>query len=261
MQCLCRIPLLPQRGRIILSGDILIKRFLIALLLILVLTGVTVSGTSKTTLTPFGDFLEYEKDSKDVANILNMEEDELLSFCSKNNIRGLWVNKDNTKQIRLSYYNTDFSNSVVNISTLSDDKISELVPDISGIENAKGEIVLKGNQKFIELQLKSQDSGGVYNLTQYITVANKDVFVLSFYTAIDDNADYIYIGKTFDSFSSPYFLTAESSFSDNWQYLILVGAIAFSFLAIVIGMTVIRDIINERSADKDLEQEENNNID
>ncbi len=229
------------------------------MLLILVLTGITVSGASKTTLTPFGDFLEYEKDSKDVANILNMEEDELLSFCSKNNIRGLWVNKDNTKQIRLSYYNTDFSNSVVNISTLSDDKISELVPDITGIENAKGEIVLKGIQKFIKLQLKSQDSGGDYNLTQYITVANKELFVLSFYTAIDDNTDYIYIEKTFDSFDFPYFLTAENGSSDKWQYIILIGAIVFALVAIVIGITVIRDIKNERYAVSVPEQTEAEN--
>ena len=218
------------------------------MLLILVLTGITVSGASQTTLTPFGDFLDYQKNLEDVANLLNMEKDGLLSFCSKNNIRGLWVNKDNTQQIRLSYYNTDFSNSVVNISTLSDDKITELVPDITGIGNVKGEIVLKGNQKFIKLQLISQDSGGDYNLTQYITVANKELFVLSFYTAIDDKTDYIYIEKTFDSFDSPYFLTPENGSSDKWQYIILIGAIVFALLAIVIGMTVIRDIKNERSA-------------
>ncbi len=255
MQCLCRIPLLPQRGRITLSGDFLIKRVFICLLALLMLAGFTVSAASKTVISPHGDFLDYQKDAKAVAEILNMDKDKLQSFCTENNIRGLWVNRDNTQQIRLADYATDFSNSVINISNFSDDKISELIPEISGIENAKGEIVLKGKQKFIKLQLLSRDSGGDYHLTQYITVANKEVFMLSFYTAADSNSDYIYVEKTFDSFDSPYFLSEEESKSGNWQIFILAAALIFAAAAVVIGITVIRDIRVERSAK--LQEQEN----
>lgn len=222
------------------SGDILIKKLLVfGFVLGFLFTVFTVNAqeTAKATIEPYGEFYTLENDRNKVTEILGITENDL------NNIQDIYlaVNKGNTKQIRIRTEITDFSNSIGNISNLSDDKITALVSDISGFRNVKGEVINKDGQKFIRVQLRSSDSGGEYILTQYITVASKQNFVLSFYT--DINVDTEYIEKTFETFSSPYFnSTADENRKDTISYIVLGAAILFLLVCVVVITTIIIDL-------------------
>lgn len=222
------------------SGDILIKKLLVwSFLFCLILTFFTVNAeeTAKATIEPYGEFYTLENDRDKVAQILGITESDL------NNIQDIYlaVNKENTKQIRIRTEITDFSNSICNISNLSDDKITALIPDISGFRNVKGDVINKDGQKFIRVQLRSSDSGGEYILTQYITVASKQNFVLSFYTDINEDTEYI--EKTFESFSSSYFNSAtRDNKKDTISYILLGAAILFLLVCVVVITTIIIDL-------------------
>ena len=222
------------------SGDILIKKLLVfGFVVCLFLTFFTVNAeeTAKAAIEPYGEFYTLENDRVKVAEILGITQSDL------NSIQDIYlaVNKENTKQIRIRTEITDFSNSIGNISNLSDDKITALIPDISGFENVKGDVINKDGQKFIRVQLRSSDSGGEYILTQYITVASKQNFVLSFYTDINEDTEYI--EKNFESFSSPYFnSTKDENRKDTVSYIVLGAAILFLLVCIVVTVTIIIDL-------------------
>ena len=222
------------------SGDILIKKLLVwSFLFCLILTLFTVNAeeTAKATIEPYGEFYTLENDRDKVAQILGITENDL------NNIQDIYlaVNKENTKQIRIRTEITDFSNSIGNISNLSDDKITALIPDISGFRNVKGDVINKDGQKFIRVQLRSSDSGGEYILTQYITVASKQNFVLSFYTDINEDTEYI--ENTFESFSSSYFKSdTRDNKKDTISYILLGAAILFLLVCVVVITTIIIDL-------------------
>ncbi len=209
------------------------KRIIALLAAFLLLFSVTVSAESKISLKPDGEFItETEK----IAEIIGMEKDGILDFCIENNIIYIAVNKDNSKQIRVTEKETDFSKSIVNINGLSEENINELLPDIIGIEGVKGEVLNKNGQKFIKTELSSSDSGGEYILTEYITVANKKVYVLSFYTASKTATDYI--EKTFKTFESPYFINEINS---SIVYVVIAFAI-FLTASVIIVITIIKDL-------------------
>ena len=209
------------------------KRIIALLAAFLLLFSVTVSAESKISLKPDGEFItETEK----IAEIIGMEKDGLLDFCIENNIIYIAVNKDNSKQIRVTVKETDFSKSIVNINGLSEDKINGLLPDIIGIEGVKGKVLNKNGQKFIKTEILSKDSGGDFLITEYITVADKKVYILNFYT--NKNADTDYIEKTFESFESPYFVNETNS---SITYVIIAIAI-FSVASVIIVITIIKDL-------------------
>ena len=138
------------------------------------------------------------------------------------------------------------------MSNLSNDKIIALSSRLSGFEDAKGEVVVKDGQKFLKVQLRSADSGGEYILTQYITVAAKQRFILSFYTDINEDTEYI--EKTFDVFTSPHFKseTAENK-NDGIQYVILIAAGLFFAVCIVIGISIVTDILKSKKQEEENE--------
>lgn len=207
---------------------------------------------------PEGDFYIYGEQTDELAEALGMEKSALQEYLNQNGVVYLAVNKDNTKQIKVTSVTTDFSNSVINISGLSNDSITALIPDITGVEDAKGEVIDKDGQKFVKTQFKTKDSGGEYILTQYFTVANRMSIVLSFSTAATADTDYI--EKTFESFSSPLFITAEEENTSPIGFIVLVAAIIFGIACIVIIFTIIRDVRKEKSeAVTQEENEENDN--
>ncbi len=208
-------------------------------------------------INPEGDFYIYGEHSDKVASALGMEQDALEEYLNQNGVVYLAVNEDNTKQIRVTSVTTDFSNSVINISGLSNDSITALIPDITGIKDAKGEVILKDGQKFVKTQFKTKDSGGEYILTEYFTVANRMCIALSFYTKATADTDYI--EKTFESFSSPLFITAKKE-SGPIGFIVLAAAIIFGMACVVIVFTIIRDIKKEnKESETQEETEENDN--
>ena len=111
---------------------------------------VSVFAASGFEITAPKDFYSYKsgQSSEDTAKILGMTEEELENYCNENGIVFIAANKDNTKQIRISVTESEFSSSIGNLSNLSDDKITALIPDITG--SVGGELLEKDGQRFIK---------------------------------------------------------------------------------------------------------------
>ena len=116
----------------------------------------------------YGDKQSNEK----IAEILEETADSLDNYCYSNGIIYLALNEQNTKQIRLYENSTAFSESVGELTSLSDDKITALAPEIAG-DGFHTETVAQNGIKFIKATALSEDSGGKFTLIQYITVTSK----------------------------------------------------------------------------------------
>ena len=199
------------------------------------------------------DFYVYNKQTEKVCDVLGIEENTLDSYCKQNNVEFFAVDKENRRQIKLLIYETDFSNSVVNISSMSNDSISSLVPQIVGMDNVKGDIANKNGQKFIITSVVTSDSGGEYILTSYTTVANRKNYVLSFYTLKGEDTDYI--EKIFEDYAKSEDFTVKEEKSYSLQRIfIFVGVVFFIAAFVMVGITVIKDFKNKDS-ESDLESE------
>lgn len=209
------------------------KRIIALIAVFILLFSLTVSADSSINITPDG---EFTTETEQIAKIIGMDKNELLDFCIENKIVYIAVNKDNSKQIRVTVKENDFSNGIVNINGLSDDKINAVLPDVIGVEGIKGEIINKDGQKFIKTEMSSKDSGGDFILTEYITVANKKVYVLSFYT--NKKADTKYIEKTFETLESPNFVVE----NNGLFWIVGIAIVIFLFATVFIIITLIRDI-------------------
>jgi len=243
------------------------KRIIITAVLFALSLNFTALADSIVSLTLPEGFFVHEKAPGKVAEILDMKESALNDYCINNSILYLAVDSNNQKQIRVTVSENGFSSKIVNISQLTDDKISSLAPDIAGIDGVRGAVVKNGNQKFLKVELSSEDNGGEYILTQYITVAQKQNFVLSFYNSIDVNTDYI--DAVFESLSCDMFedteITDDTDKSEEKINLLLIivpiAAIAFLFVCIGLSVSIIIDIKKNRDeADEDYFENENTPI-
>ena len=197
-------------------------------------------------LKPYGDFYTFDNDEAEVEKSLSMTKSEIEAYLNENKIVYFAVDKENRRQIKLSVSETDFSNSIINLNGLTDESIINLLPEMCGIEGLNGSIILNGGQKFVKVELKSTDSGGDYLLTQYITVAERKMLILSFNNATDTDTEYI--DKTFESFSSPLFdAKTESSTKSN---IILIIIVLLVFISVIALVTVIKDLTVQRKKEE-----------
>ena len=221
-----------------------IKKLVLISALLSVVFSVTVYAENTVSLTPGDEFSVFPEDTKAISETLNMQSDDISRYCTENNIVYLAVDGDNSRQIRVTVYTDNFSNSVVNISGLSNDKISALAEDITGIEGIRGEIINKGGQKFLKTQLRSNDSGGSYILTQFITVADRKNIILSFYNSEDFNIDYI--NDIFESYSSPLFITEKAEDSKALYYIIPIATLLLLTISLFLGFSIVKDLKNSK---------------
>lgn len=231
-------------------GDILFKRFLLLCVILCIALGSTVYASQFFQIKVSDEFLVLGRDDEKLAEALGISEDEIKDYCGEN-VLYLAINKENSKQIRLTAAQNDFTNSVINISNFSNEKISKLVPQITGIDGVRGEIIDKNGQKFIKTEMRSNDSGGEFILTEYITVADKRSFVLSFYTNIGVNRDYI--EKTFENYNCDYFYNKviedeETKKLDILSLVIPALTIVFGVVVAVVGVSVIYELRKRKVA-------------
>lgn len=174
------------------------------------------------------EFAVYGEDDIELfCRAFDMDDCEIVDYVNENNITYLAINRDNTKQIKRSEIVDAFSQKVVDFNVLADDKIKNLANEISGFENSKGEVVTIRGYKLLKSELKTEDSGGEYVLTQFVTVKNSKKIILSFYTA--SNADRTYIEDA---------LKEQFPKEKNFKPVAIVGTVAFS-LAIVVALVLI----------------------
>ncbi len=175
-------------------------------------------------------FLEYGKDNKAIAKVLNLTEKELENYCKQNKITYFAINKDNTKQIKRTEFIDKFSQKAVDLSVLSDKEILELSGEISGFSGVKGKIVNLNSTKLLKLYLESEDDGGKYHLTQYITVKDAKKITLTFCTAKGEDEGYIeeVLNKQFPK-------------KTDYTPIVLIGIVVFAVIGIVATIFIIKD--------------------
>ena len=174
------------------------------------------------------EFVVYGEDDIELfCRAFGMDDCEIVDYVNENNITYLAINRDNTKQIKRSEIVDAFSQKVVDFSVLDDSEIIELNKELSGFENAVGEVVSVGGFKLLKSELKTEDSGGEYVLTQFVTVKNSKKIILSFYTA--SSADRAYIEDA---------LKEQFPKERNFKPVAIVGTVAFS-LAIAVALVLI----------------------
>lgn len=189
-------------------------------------------------------FYSYEsgKSSAETAKILGMTDTELESYCAENGIKFMAVNNDNSKQIRLAVAESSFSASIGNLTNLTEDKITALIPDITGAK--RGEIIDKDGQSFIKTAESASDSGGGFTVISYFTVAAKKDYVLSFYTS--SGTDTKYAEEVFKSYWSEDFYMQKSEKSP-FRYVIFAAIVLLAAGSVYIIFTLVRDIKNDRN--------------
>lgn len=215
-----------------------IRYFLLTFIILSLLT-LNANALSVDQITPSNEFLVYSAEPQEVADALNTDLSDLEDKIKTQGILFLATDEDNTRQIQLTSEQNDFSRTVSNLSNLSDSSIRSLLPDITGLENIKGKIVLHGEQKYVRIDLKSEE----YILTQFFTVENKKLYTLSFYTDVDTSTDYI--KSTF---------SVKSKVSDNitlkeipygLKTAVIIGFSLFATAFLIILFTIIKDLLKK----------------
>lgn len=215
-----------------------IRYFLLTFIILSLLT-LNANALSVDQITPSNEFLVYSAEPQEVADALNTDLSDLEDKIKTQGILFLATDEDNTRQIQLTSEQNDFSKTVSNLSNLSDSSIRSLLPDITGLENIKGKIVLHGEQKYVRIDLKSEE----YILTQFFTVENKKLYTLSFYTDVDTSTDYI--KSTF---------SVKSEVSDNitlkeipygLKTAVIIGFSLFATAFLIILFTIIKDLLKK----------------
>lgn len=219
----------------------MLKRLICAAASVLLLTASVSALSGKAEISAGSEYEVYstETPSEKAAETVGMKTDELANYCTENGIVYFAVNSDNTRQIRISVNETPFSQSVVNLSNLSDDKILSLMSDITGNDEIRGDIVAGNGQKFVKTQVSASDSGGGYTVIQYITVAAKRTYVLSFYT--ESGVDTDYAEELFKTYRSEDFVSLKSEKS-IYGYVVLSAVILLCAVSVFIIFTLVRDI-------------------
>lgn len=218
----------------------MLRKFVAVLIVVINIMSFTVNAASVPLKTKDSFFVYGENNAK-ISEITGIKESELDTYCKDNNITFFAVDSDNKRQVKLIEYTTDFSNSVVDISLMTVDSIESLIPEIVGTEDATGEVLEYGGQKFIKTRALSEDSGGEYVLTSYFTVANRKNYILVFLNHKNEDTDYI--EDIFESYANGEdFGQFSDSKTNRGINIALIGIIAFAVIFVVIGITVIKDL-------------------
>ncbi len=180
------------------------------------------------------EFFVFGKNNTEVAKTFNMTVSDLEKYCSDNGVSYLAVNTDNTKQIRKTETADEFSKDVFDLSLLSDEKILQLTDELSGFSGASGEVVEYDALKLLKTEHETEDSGGKYIITQYVTVKNAQKTVLTFYTA--ENVSRDYIDAVF-----------KEQFEESKDYLpfVVIGVCVFAVLGAALLVLIFRDFKKE----------------
>lgn len=201
----------------------------------------TILNISVFALETSNEFLVLGEDTEKICNVLNLTKKELDNICKENYITYFAINKNNTKQIKLTEKETEFSKKIGNLTHLSDDTALTLTEEALIPEGVSGQVVNKNGQKFVKTEVETNDSGGKFIITTYITVSDKKLYTLNFYTK--SSLDTSYIEEIFESFNEKGFYN-ETEPKTAIIYVIWIAVILLIIGAAFIIYTIIKDIKN-----------------
>ena len=186
-----------------------------------------------------------DKSCKKAAKAVGMTERELRDYFEKNGVLLFAVTPDNSSQIRLSYYENDFSKLAQDISSLDEEGIGMLAKAIDKDETPEYDTVKNNSgEKFLKFTDFMKDSGGEYTVTQYVTVKNEKVYQLSCYTPGKTVPNSI--EKTFKNFKITSY--GKQNNASVLQTLLLILSIAvFLTLAVLMSVGIVSSLKKEKN--------------
>lgn len=194
-------------------------------------------------------------DLTEISEKLNMTTDDLNTYFNKNGLLYLAVSADTKTQVRLSAFTDNFSSAVSDISHLDDKALDEFISAVSEEDEGGCEVVVNNGRKYIVVKNTLKDSGGIYTVTQYITICNSKTFYFAGYNEGENTSDVI--NTLFKSF------TLQEKPLDTPDYtiptiFIIIGIAVFSALAIIMVIGIIKSYLKDKSANT-IEVTENEN--
>lgn len=207
----------------------------------MLLFSLTVNATSyEYNISPGEDFtcVSYGDDMTDIAQKLNMTADELNAYFNKNGLLYLAVSDDTSTQIRLSAFTDNFSSTVCDISHLNEEQLNEFMNSISDNVETDCTITDNNGRKYVTVTNTLNDSGGVYTVTQYVTICDSKTFYLSCYNNGTETSEQV--KNIFNNFSLNSVTTEKSGFDIKFVFIV-AGIVIFLGLAVVTVISIIRN--------------------
>lgn len=213
-------------------------RILAVITALMLLFSLTVSAASyEYNLSTGDDFtcVGYGDDMTDIAQKLNMTADELNAYFNKNGLLYLAVSDDTSTQIRLSAFTDNFSSAVCDISHLNEEQLNEFMNSISDNSETGCTVTDNNGRKYVTVTNTLNDSGGVYTVTQYVTICDSKTFYLSCYNNGTETSEQV--KNIFNNFSLNSVTTEKNGFAIKFVF-ITAGIVLFLGLAVftVIGI-------------------------
>ncbi len=190
----------------------------------------------------------------DIAQKLNMTTDELNSFFNKNGLLYLAVSSDAKTQIRLSAFTDNFSSAAIDIANLQKGQLTEFKNAVSGDNDNSFVTQGKDGRKFISVKNTLHDSGGIYTVTQYITIYDSKTFYLSCYNEGTDTSSEVQ--SVFESFELKSINSSQNN--NNIFILIVIGITFFTAIAVTMIIGIIKIKRKELRENFYYENQENN---
>ena len=222
-------------------------RILTVIIVLLTILNMNVSALGyEYSITPSDNFT-FAKQGDDLTKIakkLNMTTDDLNKYFSDNKLIYLAVSDDVKSQIKISVTEDEFSKKVNDISLLYDNALNNFAKSLS----SDSSIVTNNDRKFVLVNDTHKDSGGIYTVTQYITICDGKTF---YFIGYNDGKD---ISKEMTSVFKTFTLNQQQSGSaDNnvFSIVIIIGIVVFGLVAIIMVIGIIRLKIKDYKESKD----------
>lgn len=130
-------------------------------------------------------------DLTDISEKLNMTPQDLNSYFTKNGLLYIAVSLDGKTQVKISAFTDNLSSEVGDISSLGDDVMTQFIDSVSRDAATPAQIVINNDRKFLYLKDTLKDSGGVYTVTQYVTICNNKTYYFTGYNDGEDTSEEI----------------------------------------------------------------------
>lgn len=222
-------------------------RYLLAVFAIITLLSISVYAIGyQYTISTSNDFTsaKYGDNLDEVATKLNMTPQDINSYFSKNGLLYLAVSSDNKTQVKVSAFNDNFSSEISDISYLDDVGLSKFMSALSEDSDTDAEVIENNGRKYICVKDTLNDSGGVYTVTQYITICNNQTFYFAGYNPGEDTSEVI--TEIFKSFNlqedtTPSQESLKVRATINRQYIFInCGIVVFGVVSIIAIIGIIK---------------------
>jgi hypothetical protein len=172
----------------------------------------------------------------EVAQRFNMDTTKLHDYFKQNGLIYLAVSADKQTQVKISAFSDNFSTTVADISYLDETGLTAFANAIREDDDSPAQLIENNGRKYLCVKDTLSDSGGVYTVTQYITICNNKTFYFSGYNPGEDTSSEI--DAMFKSFRLQE--TDVDNITDKYFIWINCGVVLFGAVAIVSIIGIIR---------------------